>query len=242
MESYFAAKRRLFEMLPDGAPAIVNLDDPRGASAGRRSHRATVTYAIDAAADVTPGPFELSLSRGSLSTARRRGGRVRVRSPLVGRPNVYNILAAVATGVGARRAVRAIEDGIASTRPAFPGRFQLVSAPQRRRCGGRRLRAHRRCAEEPARNGTAAGRGPDDDRVRVRRRSRSHEAAADGRRRGAHERSGRGHVRQSAQRRSGANHRGNQARHVAGGRARAQGRRHGDVRSWIEARPSNGHR
>ena len=40
MESYFAAKRRLFEMLPAGAPAVVNLDDPRGgalaAGAARR--------------------------------------------------------------------------------------------------------------------------------------------------------------------------------------------------------------
>ncbi|MYK87721.1 MAG: UDP-N-acetylmuramoyl-L-alanyl-D-glutamate--2,6-diaminopimelate ligase, partial [Acidobacteria bacterium] len=30
MEGYFAAKRRLFDLLPDGAPAVVNLDDPRG--------------------------------------------------------------------------------------------------------------------------------------------------------------------------------------------------------------------
>ena len=30
MESYFAAKRRLFEMLPPEAPAAINLDDPRG--------------------------------------------------------------------------------------------------------------------------------------------------------------------------------------------------------------------
>mgnify|MGYP003347737081 CR=1 FL=1 len=32
MQQYFAAKRRLFEMLPPGAPALVNVDDPRGAA------------------------------------------------------------------------------------------------------------------------------------------------------------------------------------------------------------------
>ena len=32
METYFAAKRRLFELLPEGAPGVVNLDDPRGAA------------------------------------------------------------------------------------------------------------------------------------------------------------------------------------------------------------------
>ena len=31
MDRYFAAKRRLFEMLPEGAPSVVNVDDPRGA-------------------------------------------------------------------------------------------------------------------------------------------------------------------------------------------------------------------
>ena len=30
MSSYFAAKRRLFELLPAGAPAAINLDDPHG--------------------------------------------------------------------------------------------------------------------------------------------------------------------------------------------------------------------
>ena len=32
MENYFAAKRRLFEMLPADAPAVINADDPRGAA------------------------------------------------------------------------------------------------------------------------------------------------------------------------------------------------------------------
>ena len=37
MERYFAAKRRLFELLPAGAPAVVNVDDRRGAVARRRA-------------------------------------------------------------------------------------------------------------------------------------------------------------------------------------------------------------
>ena len=35
METYFQAKRRLFEMLPRDAPSLINLDDPRGRVAGR---------------------------------------------------------------------------------------------------------------------------------------------------------------------------------------------------------------
>src|SRR5205814_7223312 len=31
METYFGAKRRLFEILPPDAPSLINLDDPKGA-------------------------------------------------------------------------------------------------------------------------------------------------------------------------------------------------------------------
>src|SRR5688572_1046629 len=53
MDDYFAAKRRLFELLPDDAIAVVNLDDRRGAELTLTVKR-SITYAIDAAADVTP--------------------------------------------------------------------------------------------------------------------------------------------------------------------------------------------
>ena len=125
MESYFAAKRRLFEMLPDRAAGVVNLDDPRGAALVPISPRA-VTYAVRQAAAVTPGPFELAIS-GLSFTATTPRGPVRVHSTLVGRPNVYNLLAAVATASALDLPVRAIEEGLA-TLPGVPGRFQVVSS------------------------------------------------------------------------------------------------------------------
>ena len=36
METYFAAKRRLFELLPDGAVGVINVDDRRGRRPRRR--------------------------------------------------------------------------------------------------------------------------------------------------------------------------------------------------------------
>ncbi|HEX6976296.1 MAG TPA: UDP-N-acetylmuramyl-tripeptide synthetase, partial [Vicinamibacterales bacterium] len=53
MEAYFNAKRRLFEILPDGAVGIINVDDRRGPDLVAAARR-PVTYAIDAAADVRP--------------------------------------------------------------------------------------------------------------------------------------------------------------------------------------------
>ncbi len=124
MDAYFAAKRRLFEMLPRDAPAVINLDDPRGASLVETAGR-PVTYAINRAADVTPGPLSYTLE-GLSFEARTPEGRIRVRSHLVGRPNVHNLLAAIATGLSLGLSLDSIERGIAGL-TGVPGRFEVVS-------------------------------------------------------------------------------------------------------------------
>ena len=126
MEAYFAAKRRLFEMLPSGAPGVINLDDPRGAALVDIANR-PVTYAINAPADVRPGAIETTLS-GLRFQVRTPSGAVRVASKLVGRPNVYNILAAVATAAALDVPAAAIEHGVAAL-AGVPGRFEVVSQP-----------------------------------------------------------------------------------------------------------------
>jgi UDP-N-acetylmuramoyl-L-alanyl-D-glutamate--2,6-diaminopimelate ligase len=127
MEDYFQAKRRLFELLPAGAFGIANLDDPRGAAFAAAAGQ-SITYAIDAPADVRPGPLSLSLD-GLAFEARTPRGPLQIRSPLVGRPNVYNILAAVATAVSLDLPTAAIEAGV-STLSHVPGRFEVVSEPR----------------------------------------------------------------------------------------------------------------
>jgi UDP-N-acetylmuramoyl-L-alanyl-D-glutamate--2,6-diaminopimelate ligase len=126
MEDYFHAKRRLFEILPRDRPAVVNVDDPRGpavvAAAG-----SPVTYGINRPADVMPGPLSFALA-GLDFDVRTPKGTLHVRSALVGRPNVYNILAAAATSVALGLPLSAIEKGIAAL-DRVPGRFQVVSQP-----------------------------------------------------------------------------------------------------------------
>jgi UDP-N-acetylmuramoyl-L-alanyl-D-glutamate--2,6-diaminopimelate ligase len=61
MEEYFVAKRRLVDLLPATGVAVTNLDDRRGAEFVAAARR-PVTYAIDAAADVRPGPLSFSLA------------------------------------------------------------------------------------------------------------------------------------------------------------------------------------
>ena len=126
MDDYFAAKRRLFEMLPGDAPAIVNADDPRGAGMAAVAAR-RVTYGIDRTADVAPGPLSYSLD-GLEFDVRLPAGSVHVRSRLVGRPNVYNLLAAVAVTVELGVPLGVVEAGVRRL-AGVPGRFELVSGP-----------------------------------------------------------------------------------------------------------------
>jgi UDP-N-acetylmuramoyl-L-alanyl-D-glutamate--2,6-diaminopimelate ligase len=127
MEAYFRAKRRLFELLPRDAPSLINVDDPRGSSLMEIAGR-PVSYAINRRADITPGPLSFSLEGLSFDVRTPRGS-LRVRSPLVGRPNVYNILAAVSTATALGLPFDAIERGVRSLE-GVPGRFQVVSSPR----------------------------------------------------------------------------------------------------------------
>ena len=221
MESYFAAKRRLFELLPPSAPAVVNLDDPRGAALVEASGT-PVTYAIGKAADVTPGPLSYSL-HGLAFDVRMPQGVVHVKSTLVGKPNVYNILAAAGVTAAMGIPLDAIEKGLARLdRRTGPVRGGV--AAQGRHHGGRRLRAHRRRAAQPARDRAADGDAPAHHGVRRRRRARSHEAAADGHGGGAAERRRDHHLGQSARRGPGADHRRGDARRRAGDAAEQRAR------------------
>ncbi|HEY6361220.1 MAG TPA: UDP-N-acetylmuramoyl-L-alanyl-D-glutamate--2,6-diaminopimelate ligase [Vicinamibacterales bacterium] len=125
MEDYFGAKRRLFEMLPSKAPAVVNVDDPRGASLAEIVKH-PVTYGINRPADVTAGPLSFSLS-GLEVDVRTPRGTVHVQSKLVGRPNVYNILAAAGTAASLGVPLDAIQRGLQQL-SGVPGRFEPVSS------------------------------------------------------------------------------------------------------------------
>jgi UDP-N-acetylmuramoyl-L-alanyl-D-glutamate--2,6-diaminopimelate ligase len=126
MEAYFEAKRRLFDVLEPGVAAI-NADDRRAPTLTAVVER-RITYGIDRPADVMPGPIDMSID-GLAFEARTPVGSVRIQSALVGRPNIYNILAAVTAATALEMPRAAIEHGVANLRHV-PGRFQVVSGPE----------------------------------------------------------------------------------------------------------------
>ena len=125
MEEYFLAKRRLFELLGPGAPAVVNVDDAYGARLKKEIPTA-VTFALDRPADVTLTGMSLTL-HGLTGTIRTPRGDCRLESAMVGRPNAYNILGAAAACAALDLPLSAIEQGITAV-GSVPGRFQAVSS------------------------------------------------------------------------------------------------------------------
>ncbi len=129
-EGYFAAKRRLFEGLGGGPPdwAVINTDDSWGARLLELPYPHRLTYGLNAGAQVTPRRIEPGL-KDTEAVIAIPGGEVKIVSPLVGRANLYNILAAVATGVAMGIAGSKIEEGIARLQ-AVPGRFERIDEGQ----------------------------------------------------------------------------------------------------------------
>ena len=132
MEEYFAAKQALFEGCGTDAPrvAVTNLDDEHGAKlAGfSRKHGSSVlTYGWDRgdfhAANVDISP------RGSRFDVITPQEKIPVFSPLIGRVNVYNILAAAAACHARGCSPKAIAGGVDSL-THVPGRFQRVDCGQ----------------------------------------------------------------------------------------------------------------
>jgi UDP-N-acetylmuramoyl-L-alanyl-D-glutamate--2,6-diaminopimelate ligase len=129
MENYFAAKRRLFEGTGAGAArwGVINIDDPYGQQLDHVAEQ-TITYGLASGPQVTTKKFTLAL-RGLDFVVETPMGKIEVRSPLVGRNNVYNLLAAIAAGVALGFRREAIESGIAAL-AAVPGRFERIDFGQ----------------------------------------------------------------------------------------------------------------
>ncbi|MBI3328967.1 MAG: UDP-N-acetylmuramoyl-L-alanyl-D-glutamate--2,6-diaminopimelate ligase, partial [Nitrospinae bacterium] len=127
MQTYYAAKARLFREYPLGV-AVVNRDDPYGATLLRETQAPRITYGLSPEADVSVAHLVMG-AQGIELQAKVQGHRVGVRSGLIGRHNVYNILGALALAAGMGLDLSGARQGIESL-AAVPGRFERVDEGQ----------------------------------------------------------------------------------------------------------------
>ena len=130
MEAYFAAKQRLFEGAggPPPAHAVLNRDDEFAKKL--KLHSKTQIFWYGLGADSTLRARHISGGFQGLKFDVQYGKtRFEIESPLIGRINVYNILAACGAGLSYGIAPETIAKGIAALR-AVPGRFERVDEGQ----------------------------------------------------------------------------------------------------------------
>jgi UDP-N-acetylmuramoyl-L-alanyl-D-glutamate--2,6-diaminopimelate ligase len=128
-DDYFAAKRRLFDGTGAGVPdaAIINIDDEYGKRLSGYAKN-VVSYGLDSSAQITTKKFQLTFS-GLSFTAQTPKGKVQVSSRLVGRINVYNILAAIGAAQALDISNEVIAAGIQNL-DSVSGRFQRIDLGQ----------------------------------------------------------------------------------------------------------------
>ncbi|HEX5759402.1 MAG TPA: UDP-N-acetylmuramoyl-L-alanyl-D-glutamate--2,6-diaminopimelate ligase, partial [Thermoanaerobaculia bacterium] len=125
MERYFAAKRRLFALLKPAGRGAVNLDDPWGRRLAADLPDA-LTYG--AGGDVRAEDVRLT-TEGIRGTVATPAGTLRLDSPLRGRFNLENLLAAAAAAVALELPLAAVETAFAA-QPPVAGRLEPVDRGQ----------------------------------------------------------------------------------------------------------------
>src|SRR3954471_17146668 len=126
MESYYLAKRRLFETGGD-APSVVNVDDEYGRRLAGEIER-PLTYAIERDADYRARDVRFDPA-GSSFTCETPDGPLAIETRLPGLFNVENSLAAIAAARALDVAPEAIQRGLVGA-DRVPGRFEPVEEGQ----------------------------------------------------------------------------------------------------------------
>jgi UDP-N-acetylmuramoyl-L-alanyl-D-glutamate--2,6-diaminopimelate ligase len=130
MASYFAAKASLFEGLAEGAPAVINVDDPFGRDlAASLARPKVVAYGTSEGCDYRVTAASSGWEGLSFAIAGPEGTTVEVSSPLRGSFNVLNCAAAFAAARELGAPADAVVRGIAAM-PAVPGRLETVDVDE----------------------------------------------------------------------------------------------------------------
>jgi UDP-N-acetylmuramoyl-L-alanyl-D-glutamate--2,6-diaminopimelate ligase len=124
MDEYFEAKKKLFFLNSKNRTAVVNIDDPWGQKLLAELPMATISYGLEPAAIVRATSYAFN-GAGTTLAVEYPGGKASLASPLIGKHNVYNILAAVATSLVLNIPWAAIQLGINSLK-GIPGRLEKV--------------------------------------------------------------------------------------------------------------------
>ncbi|MDD5465896.1 MAG: UDP-N-acetylmuramoyl-L-alanyl-D-glutamate--2,6-diaminopimelate ligase [Candidatus Omnitrophica bacterium] len=111
LENYFQAKARLFRSLPSSGVAIINNDDSYGRRIKRLTGAKILTYGIKRPSAVMAKDIDFDM-HGAEFTLVAPKINLRIKTHLVGRHNIYNMLAAIAWGISEKLSIKDIKSAI----------------------------------------------------------------------------------------------------------------------------------
>ncbi|MBN1365365.1 MAG: UDP-N-acetylmuramoyl-L-alanyl-D-glutamate--2,6-diaminopimelate ligase [Syntrophaceae bacterium] len=132
MENYFQAKKRFFvEILPKSRKMysqkmIINADDQWGQKILEEVSLPALTYGMKSNCAIRPASYKLSLT-GIEAEIDLPGGTVSIASPLIGKFNLYNIMAAAGAAFILQISPPIIKKGIEKL-SNIPGRLEVVAS------------------------------------------------------------------------------------------------------------------
>jgi UDP-N-acetylmuramoyl-L-alanyl-D-glutamate--2,6-diaminopimelate ligase len=130
MDDYFLSKKRFFtDLLDKNAMSIINHDDSWGRRLAESIVTGRYTYGLEAGADLMASEMNNSFD-GLRFRLTFRGRAYDTFSPLVGLPNVYNILSAAGAAASVGVPWEVILEGIKKS-PSIRGRFEKVDVGQK---------------------------------------------------------------------------------------------------------------
>ncbi|MBF0479596.1 MAG: UDP-N-acetylmuramoyl-L-alanyl-D-glutamate--2,6-diaminopimelate ligase [Candidatus Omnitrophica bacterium] len=110
-EEYFLAKSKLFTHLHPKSFAVINMDDKMGERLGRMTQAKVMGYAIDHKAEVMAVDIQMDASGSKFNLAHSRG-TFPLETRLIGKHNIYNILAAASAALNENIDPKFIQQGI----------------------------------------------------------------------------------------------------------------------------------
>ncbi len=133
LDRYFESKRKLFSeyLVMSEKPkrfAVTNRDDPRGEEIIEGLSLPVLRYGFHPSSEVSVREVMASFE-GLSCRVKTPHGEFPLRSKLIGRFNLYNLMAAVATGIGADLSLEVIREGLEEVK-GVPGRLERVENPK----------------------------------------------------------------------------------------------------------------
>jgi UDP-N-acetylmuramoyl-L-alanyl-D-glutamate--2,6-diaminopimelate ligase len=128
MEEYFKAKKILFDSLSSSDIAVINRDDVWGEQLfSLISHVRKISYGLAAPSTVRAKEVQLGID-GTILVLDDEGETVELTTPLIGRFNAYNVLAAYCAGKALGVPRETILHGINNVKNVR-GRFERITSP-----------------------------------------------------------------------------------------------------------------